>query len=167
VIHILDVPEPPTPTPTATIVPPTETSTPEPPTSTPTPTDVPPTETSTPEPPTSTPTPTEVPPTATSTPEPPTITPTPTDVPPTATSTPPGNVVLFFDDFETDQGWVFNPEGTDTAGAGVWERGNPEETNYNGLKQLGNTVSGSNGLVTGLLAGSNPRSYDLDGGVTT
>lgn len=76
-------------------------------------------------------------------------------------------MVLFFDDFETDQGWLFNPAGTDTAGNGVWERGNPEETNYNGLKQLGNTVSGSHGLVTGLLAGSNPRTYDLDGGVTT
>ena len=83
---------PPTPTPTATPVPPTPT--PVPPTATP----VPPAPTATPVPPTATPVPTAtptptatpVPPAPTATPTPrPTATPTPTPVPPTATPVPP------------------------------------------------------------------------------
>jgi len=90
-------------------------------------------------------------------------TPTPT---PTPTATPPPNT-LFFDDFETNQGWTVNPNGTDTATTGQWERGDPEATSYSGAKQLGTTVSGVNDLVTGRLAGSSAGSYDIDGGVTS
>ena len=32
---------------------------------------------------------------------------------------PPG--VVFFDDFESDQGWVTNPNSNDTASSGQWE----------------------------------------------
>lgn len=75
---------------------------------------------------------------------------------------------VFFDDFETSTGWVRNPDGTDTATMGWWERGNPEQVVYEGLAyQLENTISGSNALATGLLAGTSEGSNDLDGGVTT
>jgi hypothetical protein len=97
----------------------------------------------------------------------PTPTPSNTPPPPTPTSTPtppPGSV--FFDNFETNLGWTVNPNGTDTATDGFWERGNPESTNANGPKQLGTTVSGLNDLVTGRLGG-NANADDLDGGVTS
>ncbi len=75
--------------------------------------------------------------------------------------------VVFEDDFETDKGWTTNPNGTDTATTGRWERGNPEPTNSDGSKQLGNTVSGVNDLVTGRLAGASAGENDIDGGVTS
>jgi len=78
-----------------------------------------------------------------------------------------GQTVVFTDDFETDKGWVTNPSGTDTATTGRWERGNPEDTNSNGPKQLGTTVSGVNDLVTGRLAGASAGANDIDGGVTS
>jgi trimeric autotransporter adhesin len=78
-----------------------------------------------------------------------------------------GPVTVFFDDFETDQGWTRNASGTDTATTGLWERANPEQVDYNGPKQLGTTVSGVNDLVTGPLAGSSAGAHDIDGGVTT
>ena len=62
-----------------------------------------------------------------------------------------GPAQLFFDDFETSLGWVRNPNNSDTATTGMWERGNPESVYYSGYKQLGTTVSGSNDLVTGCL----------------
>src|SRR5262245_21209469 len=74
---------------------------------------------------------------------------------------------LFFDDIETDQGWVVNPNGTDTATAGQWERGNPEATDFFGPKQLDNTLSGVNALVTGRLAGAAAEDNDIDGGLTS
>ncbi|MGH9841108.1 MAG: S8 family serine peptidase [Blastocatellia bacterium] len=79
--------------------------------------------------------------------------------------TPPTTV--FFDNFETSQGWTTNPNGTDTATTGQWERGNPETTTSSGTKQLGTTVSGSNDLVTGRLAGASAGTHDVDGGVTS
>lgn len=79
----------------------------------------------------------------------------------------PPPVTVFFDDFETNQGWTVNPLGTDTATLGLWERGDPEATNSSGAKQLGTTVSGVNDLVTGRLAGSSAGAFDLDGGTTT
>jgi subtilisin-like proprotein convertase family protein len=148
---------------------------------TPTPSPTPPptaiaTASPTPPPPTATPTtgPTS---TATNTP-PPTATATNTPVPPatntpgptataTASPTPPPGGTIFFDDFETNQGWTVNPNGTDTATTGLWERANPEETNSSGIKQLGTTVSGVNDLVTGPLAGSSVGSFDIDNGVTS
>ncbi|MEZ4712848.1 MAG: M14 family zinc carboxypeptidase [Caldilineaceae bacterium] len=80
---------------------------------------------------------------------------------PSSTST------VFFDDFESDLGWTVNPSGADTATTGQWERGNPEDVNYNGPKQLGTTVSGSNDLVTARLAGSSAGANDIDNGVTS
>jgi len=68
-----------------------------------------------------------------------------------------------YDDLETYGGWKTNPLGTDTATAGVWQRGNPAATS----RQLGTTTSGSEALVTGLKAGRSVGSYDVDGGVTT
>ena len=61
---------------------------------------------------------------------------------------------MFFDNFETATGWTTNPNGTDTATTGFWERGDPEATTDSGAKQLGTTVSGVNDLVTGRLAGA-------------
>jgi aminopeptidase S len=79
---------------------------------------------------------------------------------------PPEGTVVWQDTFEGDLGWVRDPEGTDTAALGTWERGAPEATDLAGPKQLGTPAFGANGLVTGLLAGPNAHSYDLDGGVT-
>ncbi len=76
-------------------------------------------------------------------------------------------VTIFFDDFEIDRGWTRNPLGTDTATTGLWERGDPQDTNSSGPKQLGTTVSGVNDLVTGRLAGVSAGDHDIDGGTTT
>lgn len=106
--------------------------------------------------------------TGTVTPTPITRTPTPiTPTPPTVTVSPTPGGVVFSDNFETNKGWAVNPDGSDTATLGQWERGDPEATDYNGPKQLGTTVSGSNDLVTGRLVGSGVGSYDIDGGVTS
>jgi aminopeptidase S len=78
-----------------------------------------------------------------------------------------GGTVVFEDTFETNLGWVTNPSGTDTAATGQWERGNPDTTNSNGIKQLGTTVSGVNDLVTGRLAGAGAGDFDIDGGTTS
>lgn len=87
----------------------------------------------------------------------------------TVTVNPAGPVQIFFDDFESDLGWTRNPNGSDTATTGLWERANPESVYYNyyGYTQLGTTVSGNNDLVTGRLAGSSAGSYDIDNGVTS
>ncbi|MEU9841667.1 M4 family metallopeptidase, partial [Actinomadura sp. NPDC048032] len=42
----------------------------------------------------------------------------------------PGSV--YSDDFESGTGWTTNPNGTDTATAGRWERGTPQPTSYSG-----------------------------------
>jgi extracellular elastinolytic metalloproteinase len=78
-----------------------------------------------------------------------------------------GGTTVFFDNFETSLGWVTNANGTDTATTGQWERGNPEDTNSSGAKQLGTTISGVNDLVTGRLAGAAAGDFDIDGGVTS
>jgi hypothetical protein len=79
--------------------------------------------------------------------------------------TPPTTV--FFDNFETANGWTTNAGGTDTATTGQWQRGNPQGTNSSGAKQLDATVSGSNDLVTGAAAGASAGDFDIDGGVTS
>ncbi len=76
-------------------------------------------------------------------------------------------VVVFADDFETNQGWTRNPDGTDTATTGLWERGDPQSTTSSGAKQLGTTVSGVNDLVTGRMAGSSAGAHDVDGGTSS
>jgi extracellular elastinolytic metalloproteinase len=78
-----------------------------------------------------------------------------------------GATTVFFDNFETSLGWVTNPNGTDTATTGQWERGDPAATTSNGAKQLGTTVSGLNDLVTGRLAGAAAGDFDVDSGVTS
>ncbi|MEU4234704.1 M28 family metallopeptidase [Nonomuraea sp. NPDC026600] len=82
-----------------------------------------------------------------------------------ATAVPPATV--WSDTFETATGWTTNAGGTDTATTGQWERGDPEATTSSGTKQLGTTVSGTNDLVTGRLAGSSAGANDLDGGTTS
>jgi Zinc carboxypeptidase/Carboxypeptidase regulatory-like domain len=86
---------------------------------------------------------------------------------PAPTPTPAEDVVVFFDDFETNRGWTRNAAGGDTASSGRWERGDPQSTSSSGPKQLGSTVSGRNNLVTGRLAGSSAGSSDVDGGRTS
>jgi hypothetical protein len=78
-----------------------------------------------------------------------------------------GGTTVWSDDFETNKGWTTNPSGTDTATTGAWERGDPEATNSSGVKQQGTTVSGSNDLVTGRLAGASAGAHDLDGGTSS
>lgn len=74
---------------------------------------------------------------------------------------------IFADDFESDKGWVFNPNGTDTAVTGQWERGNPQGTSFNGIPmQLDVTTSEFNNLVTGA-AGGFVGDHDIDGGITS
>jgi aminopeptidase S len=53
------------------------------------------------------------------------------------------------------------------ATAGQWERANPQDTSWGQPLQLGTTISGTQDLVTGALAGSGPGEYDLDGGVAS
>ncbi len=77
------------------------------------------------------------------------------------------STTIFSDDFETDKGWTRNPLGTDNATTGLWERGNPQDTNSSGPKQLGTTTSGVNDLSTGPLAGASAGEHDLDVGTTT
>jgi choice-of-anchor B domain-containing protein len=87
-------------------------------------------------------------------------------VKPNLVNQPPPETV-FNDLFETATGWTTNPNGTDTATTGAWERGDPEQTDSSGIKQLGTTVSGVNDLVTGRLAGTGAGSFDIDGGTTS
>jgi choice-of-anchor B domain-containing protein len=85
---------------------------------------------------------------------------------PNLTTAPPPNTV-FSDTFETSLGWTTNPNGTDTATTGRWERGDPEQTTSTVTLQLGTTTSGVNDLVTGRLAGASAGENDVDGGTTT
>jgi hypothetical protein len=80
---------------------------------------------------------------------------------------PPPPVTVFADDFETAKGWTVNPAATDTATTGQWERGVPQATNSGGVKQLATTISGTNDLVTGRLAGTAAGDFDVDGGTTS
>ncbi|MFV2102006.1 M14 family zinc carboxypeptidase [Micromonospora sp. LOL_024] len=77
-----------------------------------------------------------------------------------------GGTTVWSDTFETATGWTINPNGTDTATTGQWERGAAQTTNSSGAKQL-TPYAGSNDLVTGRLAGSGAGSHDIDGGVTS
>ena len=64
----------------------------------------------------------------------------------------------FFDDLEVARGWRVDPDGTDTATDGAWQRGDP----LKGDLQLGSAASGQSVLITGRRAG-----HDVDGGRTT
>ena len=76
-------------------------------------------------------------------------------------------VTVFSDNFETSQGWVTNPNGTDNATTGAWERGDPEATSSGITLQLGTTTSGTNDLVTARLAGASAGANDVDTGTTS
>jgi carboxypeptidase T len=78
----------------------------------------------------------------------------------------PGTTV-WQDNFETATGWTTNPNSTDTATTGAWERGNPGGTTSSGTKQVDTTTSGSNALVTGASAGTGAGDFDVDGGTTS
>jgi hypothetical protein len=74
----------------------------------------------------------------------------------------------FDDDLEVNRGWRINLDGTDTATAGRWQRGNPYPTSTaSGRKQPDSVPSGRSAFVTGTAAGSSAASYDLDGGRTS
>jgi subtilisin family serine protease len=78
------------------------------------------------------------------------------------TPPPPGGVI-YQDSFETSTGWVRSGNAT----AGLWERGVPEATSWNGIPmQLSTVPHGSMVLVTGRLAGSSVGDHDVDDGVT-
>jgi len=74
---------------------------------------------------------------------------------------------VYSDNFETATGWTTNPNGSDTATTGAWQRGDPAATTSSGAKQLGTTTSGSNDLVTGASAGADAGANDVDGGTTS
>jgi len=77
------------------------------------------------------------------------------------------NCGAFFDDFEGSKGWTLDPDGTDTAVSGPWQRANPAPTWTDGLpRQLDATISGSRALATGTAAGTEPGANDLDGTTT-
>ncbi len=78
-----------------------------------------------------------------------------------------GGTTVFTDNFETSTGWTTNPNGTDTATTGAWQRGNPAGTSSGITLQLNTTVSGVNDLVTGASAGTSAGSFDVDGGTTS
>ena len=78
-----------------------------------------------------------------------------------------GGTTVFSDDFETAKGWTANPNGTDTATTGRWERGNPDATTSGGTQQQGTTPSGVNDLVTGAAGGASVGDNDIDGGTTS
>ena len=63
-----------------------------------------------------------------------------------------------YDDLEVARGWTVDPDGTDTAAAGAWQRGDPVASTW----QLGSAISGRAVLVTGRTKG-----VDVDGGRTT
>src|SRR5262249_61009181 len=49
-----------------------------------------------------------------------------------------GGTTVYSDTFETATGWTVNPNGTDTATTGAWQRGHPEQTSSGGaVMQLG------------------------------
>ena len=74
----------------------------------------------------------------------------------------------FDDDLEVGRGWQVNADGTDTATAGAWQRGDPQPTTTAaGRKQPDGVTSGRYAFVTGAAAGSSPSANDLDGGRTT
>lgn len=64
----------------------------------------------------------------------------------------------FFDDLEIPRGWSRDPDGSDTATDGAWQRGDPKRSRL----QLGSAASGAAVLVTGRKPG-----HDVDGGRTT
>ena len=78
-----------------------------------------------------------------------------------------GSTTVFSDGFETATGWTTNPNGSDTATTGAWQRGVPQQTSSGSIMQLGACAGGANCLVTGLTAGASVGENDVDGGTTS
>ncbi len=75
-------------------------------------------------------------------------------------------VTIFRDDFETDLGWIPNPNATDTA-AGAWRRDVSGPASLDGVSlQIANAKIGNNALVMGRFSGASPRTDD-DGGLSS
>jgi trimeric autotransporter adhesin len=75
---------------------------------------------------------------------------------------------VFFDDFEINRGWTPNPNATDTATTGRFERADPQQSPATGTAmQLGTTPSGVFALVTEGDAGATVGVNDVDGGTTS
>jgi len=73
-----------------------------------------------------------------------------------------------YDDFEIARGWRVNPNGTDTATGGSWERGIPAAVaDISGAKQSATVPSGQSDMVTGASAGASADADDVDGGTTS
>jgi glucose/arabinose dehydrogenase len=75
---------------------------------------------------------------------------------------------VFADNFETARGWVLSASGN-TATTGRWQRGDPQATTSEGIALQPAACSGGsvNCLVTGLNAGSDAGTNDVDAGMTT
>ena len=71
----------------------------------------------------------------------------------------------FYDDFELNRGWTRDPDKTDTATSGRWDRVIAQPTYASGPKQLASS-SGQYDLATGGGAGANAQANDLDGTTT-
>ena len=81
--------------------------------------------------------------------------------PPPPPPPPPG--VIYQDSFETSTGWTLSGNAT----SGIFERGVPQATSFNGIPlQLSTVPHGSLVAVTGAAAGSDPGSNDVDNGAT-
>jgi Zn-dependent metalloprotease len=78
-----------------------------------------------------------------------------------------GGTTVYTDNFEAATGWTTNPNGTDTATTGQWERNNPQGTTSGITLQLDATTSGVNDLVTAAAAGASAGANDVDGGTTS
>lgn len=76
---------------------------------------------------------------------------------------------LYSDDFESQSSqWIPNFDGNDTASAGDWEQDDPEQTTLLGTAyQLGDTISGTQSLVTDSSGTGDIYSFDVDGGLTS
>jgi len=81
--------------------------------------------------------------------------------PPPPPPPPPG--LVYQDSFETSTGWTLSGNAT----SGIFERGVPQATSFNGIPlQLSTVPHGSLVAVTGAAAGSDPGSNDVDNGAT-
>ena len=78
-----------------------------------------------------------------------------------------GPGVVFSDNFDTDLGWTRNPNGTDRAITGLWQRGVPQSTASGGTALQIGALSPTFDLVTAAAAGSSAGTNDVDGGVTS
>lgn len=67
------------------------------------------------------------------------------------------------EDLHTAAAWQINPDGTDTALAGGWQWGTPEETKaFEFVLQPGAAASGRSAFVTGAARGERPEANDVD-----